>query len=640
MVGRAAAVILWGLCGPGLAETSFEVVSESRQILLSDGRSLSEHLEAHHEAEAHTEGEAHHEDKAHHEAEAPAEHESAAHAEADHSGPTHEEVHADAALTDGEEAYHEAEEAMAQDEEEMVEPKGHTGHMSHVDDVVSVVVSIMLVGAITFQLTLFYLVNHKDEDIKRYAWETIGMTISIFCAVLIFTGLNEVLEHILFDGLTETSKIAIGLLHALAWFVLMQILILQVAQMKHEHEEPQPQRYDNLTVHGGNAQAADTSHHSNESLMCIRCKAFGGLTAHISGFASIHAWAHLQHEAILVHPALGLLVVPLAAAAFAVLIYIGGKVRKRKIEHDGELTPDEEVWAEVAEENENDVAALCLAYLITGAVTFTVTQQLHARLTERDPSRVRHHDEHAEHHRRLNAGHGAGIHHTTTEIVAVCAVGFVFAVLVAVFVHIGWGIHVKKVMEESKTPEGRKHTKEVHLYDPPSASERMITVCQMSSSFTFAWCLLFACHWFVDVKREYFQITDIFARVIMALGISALAFVVIYIMDKLSDSERTAAQVDRTLRTLITAFGVLVGFTWEHAFAAAVTDIAEHSNYHELVKLLCSCVLVAGVFPAHSGYVVPKILQLQEENSKRVATEEMAEISESMRQLGLVGSPG
>mmetsp|Transcript_93690 Transcript_93690/g.214305 ORF Transcript_93690/g.214305 Transcript_93690/m.214305 type:complete len:623 (+) Transcript_93690:40-1908(+) len=620
MVGRAAAVIFLGLCGPGFAtDIPFEVVSQTREVLAGDdlSRALSEHLEGHHEAAVHHD---HQGEEAHGEAH-----------------PTHEEAHAGHEASDAAEAYNEAEEAMAEDEEEMVEPSADTAHMSHIDDVVSVVVSIMLVGAITFQLSLFYLVNHKDEDIKRYAWETIGMTISTFCAVLVFTGINEVLEHILFDGLSETSKICIGLAHALAWFALMQLLILQVAQMKHESDEHQEQRYDNLTSHGGNAAAANTApHHSNESLMCIQCKAFGGLFAHVSGFASIHAWAHLQHEAIAVHPVLGFLVVPVAGAVFAVLIEVGGRVRKRKIEHDGELTADEEVWAEVAEENENDVAALCLAYLITGAVTFTVTQQLHARLTEREPARVKDHGaHHGEHHRRLSHGHGGGIHHTPMEIGAVFVVGLIFAVLVAVFVHIGWNIHVKKVMTERRQESqlGRKHSADVHLYNPPSASERMITVCQLSCSFTFAWCVLFACHWFVDVKREYFQITDIFARVIMALAVSGAAFVVIYIMDKLSDSERTAAQVDRTLRTLITAFGVLVGFTWEHAFASAVSDIAAHSHYHEFVKLLCSCVLVAGVFPAHSRYVVPRILELQEENTKRVAKEESREISESMRQL-------
>ena len=36
---------------------------------------------------------------------------------------------------------------------------------------VNVAVAIMLLGTVTFQLCMFYLVNHPDEDMKRYSWE-------------------------------------------------------------------------------------------------------------------------------------------------------------------------------------------------------------------------------------------------------------------------------------------------------------------------------------------------------------------------------------------------------------------------------------------------------------------------------------
>ena len=32
-------------------------------------------------------------------------------------------------------------------------------------------IAVMLMGSIAFQLSLFYLVNHPDKDMKKYSWE-------------------------------------------------------------------------------------------------------------------------------------------------------------------------------------------------------------------------------------------------------------------------------------------------------------------------------------------------------------------------------------------------------------------------------------------------------------------------------------
>lgn len=51
-------------------------------------------------------------------------------------------------------------------------------------------VASMLLGAVTLVVSLFYLVNWPDDDIRYYSMMIISMTISIFTSVLMFQGIN------------------------------------------------------------------------------------------------------------------------------------------------------------------------------------------------------------------------------------------------------------------------------------------------------------------------------------------------------------------------------------------------------------------------------------------------------------------
>merc|ERR1719311_1750436 len=94
-------------------------------------------------------------------------------------------------------------------------------------------------GTVTFVMGLFYLVNNKDSDIKRYSWNVIGMTISIFSAVLIFQALQSPLENLILANQTLEVRLVAKFVVFIVWFLCSQIVVLTVVQFESLHGEVQ-----------------------------------------------------------------------------------------------------------------------------------------------------------------------------------------------------------------------------------------------------------------------------------------------------------------------------------------------------------------------------------------------------------------
>eukprot|EP00929_Paragymnodinium_shiwhaense_P002526 TRINITY_DN1027_c0_g2_i1.p1 TRINITY_DN1027_c0_g2~~TRINITY_DN1027_c0_g2_i1.p1 ORF type:complete len:832 (+),score=265.97 TRINITY_DN1027_c0_g2_i1:88-2583(+) len=88
-------------------------------------------------------------------------------------------------------------------------------------------IATMLMGSLTFMMGIFYIVNDHDEDIRRYSWQVISATISIFSAVLLFQAVNGIVEHMTKEvlGVGEVGSLLVGFLHLFVWYCGMQVVL-------------------------------------------------------------------------------------------------------------------------------------------------------------------------------------------------------------------------------------------------------------------------------------------------------------------------------------------------------------------------------------------------------------------------------
>jgi len=151
----------------------------------------------------------------------------------------------------------------------------------------------------------------------------------------------------------------------------------------------------------------------------------------------------------------------------------------------------------------------------------------------------------------------------------------------------------------------------------------------------FAWCLLFGIVWATRIVLEGFKspeqgygINCPSIRAVLTMLVSIIGFVIIWIFDSLSDMASDPA-VEKALRSIIKSIGVLVGFSWEQAFAAGVEDIveslepeAEHASAQGhrtrwmflLVKTGMAFALSVVVVPAWRMYILRSVLRLRKDH--------------------------
>jgi len=146
-------------------------------------------------------------------------------------------------------------------------------------------------------------------------------------------------------------------------------------------------------------------------------------------------------------------------------------------------------------------------------------------------------------------------------------------------------------------------------------TEQMKVICGM----IFAWCFFFGVQMFIEHLVDAEGLSDAakgvetIKAVAVAVLITFCCYVMIFVLDKLADADWTDEAIDKSIRELIKALGILIGFAWEKSFDSAVASVAEeaaHSVAPTVTKLIMSMVICITVIPAWRWYILPQLQDL------------------------------
>lgn len=220
----------------------------------------------------------------------------------------------------------------------------HDMHSAHtLPSTTSTVIALMLVGMMAMGMSLFYLVNYPDEDIQQVTWTILSSTISLFCAVLIFSALKAVMGMCLGERVgghshkADWTTVVFSFIHFILTFALNQLLVV----LHREKNFP--------------------------------LKAWATIGGHITAFAGIEAFGNLWHNSFSGSWQQGFLLIVLAALVIWSLSVLASYLRTGLIPKTKE---QQELFSEVCDDAGREYVALILGLLVSMLVRHMITGHL------------------------------------------------------------------------------------------------------------------------------------------------------------------------------------------------------------------------------------------------------------------------
>lgn len=536
--------------------------------------------------------------------------------------------------------------ALKEEEEEEIGP-------------VDIGVGWMLLGGITLVTLMFHLVNWKDADIRLYSWSIISTTLSIFMALLIYQGVQDALFYIIETAFGvyvkefTVERAVIDYIIFLMWFASLQGMIVYkagiYAQTPSDWHRSAWMVVDTLSEDYG--IVADSAVSANSGVLGIidsgdgvpvfvqskrpaveaetqTARCWATLLAHISGFANINAASQVQ-QAAFAHSPWKSFAVTAVNLAFLLSLFVLTKFGREKFPEqslqmkqedvasaketqpamfgcgarstsaregmfaclgsrpeetnkvDVPVAPLEhsdriEMAGEVAKDAEDDLACLATSFLMVQAVRFTLTGALPNPEGMETPA--------------ILEGYG------NVEKLYGCAILFSLMATLSLYLPRSRGVFV------------------------------LLTMFAMS----FSWCVLWATVWLAQqlVGGRGIELDGMCQRILLALVMSILAFMAIWVLDFIDDrmhiddgkmilDHKTMRRIQKTIHVVIAALGILVGFSWERCFDRALEGVTSTMSYPVSCKIILSAVVAIILIPAWRRHVLTKVIALKERRKRK-----------------------
>jgi len=225
----------------------------------------------------------------------------------------------------------------------------------------------------------------------------------------------------------------------------------------------------------------------------------------------------------------------------------------------------------------------------------------------------------------LDLHHGAHALATEGNVIAMVFVALVFAVLTVASVFAISMAHPPSGHAGAHDHEGRRLSPRGTI-TKAILSSRWAHVFQHMAAMSFAWSLQYAGRW--QIARILKQIGLPFTehstaeQVIVALTLMLVSFAFIFVLDYFEDLDATGEVADRCIRSISTALGILIGFSWEHSFESGVTVLSTElkvlaSSNPATMRMVLSVAVSSVVIPAWRKHIVGKVHKLELEHYER-----------------------
>jgi len=426
----------------------------------------------------------------------------------------------------------------------------------------SVAIALTLLGSVSFMMILYYFTNHPDEDMKKYTYDVISQTISIFCAVLMFQACNDLTEY--FFGLEESPiwfQLLIDICQLIFWYVILQVSLAVISGA-----------LDEYGFTPKNIESAD-----------LNSQCFAVLLAHMTGFASINAFGTMQQLAIFrCNWWMSALVVPIAMQILFAVERFTARVREHiMLADDGEKDDYEELWDESTAEAEDDIMGLTVSFLSVQSIKYGICGFL-ANQEGVEPWDVL-------------SKHGFGQSFSLYSMAVIFAVGTI----------------VFYLRVPANTKEGKEELdmhEELEGNAEEEARQRKIEVARQVLGMSYAWANFYAVKWYM-ASFTLVQHDRMLLAVLLAMLLSFSSFALIRCLDWLADLDFTPQEIDAAIVFFIKAIGVLVGFSWEQCFDEATACLSSVVRFPHTTKtaLAVFCGLI--IVPAWRIYILPMARQ-------------------------------